>query len=194
MQVKSSQDLNHKLKEDLLHSGREYNRIHRCVTFSIFSCAISSFSEQNEAKTDLSSAVPPSKYMEKQIQAKTMLHQTKQKLFKETAQRSSIIQKLEKEVIHDSVAVGLAGPGGDEPHSYVAELGLRECVGVFQVKRLICTLTEEREKSLEERRELLQKINKLEEEGVRTTSTVQHRCVSAITLEIVASTCVTFRR
>lgn len=122
--------------------------------------------------------------MEKQIQAKTMLHQTKQKLFKETAQRSSIIQKLEKEVIHHSVA----GPGE------MAQLGLRECVGVFQVKRLICTLTEEREKFLEERRELLQKINKLEEEGVRTTSTVQHRWVLAITLEIVASTRVTFRR
>lgn len=66
--------------------------------------------------------------------------------------------------------------------------------GVFQVKRLICTLTEEREKFLEERRELLQKINKLEEEGVRTTSTVQHRYVLAIPLEIVASMCVTFRR
>lgn len=36
--------------------------------------------------------------MEKQIQAKTMLHQTKQKFFKETAQRNSVIQKLEKEV------------------------------------------------------------------------------------------------
>ncbi|XP_056897936.1 trichohyalin isoform X3 [Takifugu flavidus] len=65
-EVKTSQELNHKLKEDLLHSRREYNRIH-------------------------------SKYMEKQIQAKTMLHQTKQKFFKETAQRNSVIQKLEKE-------------------------------------------------------------------------------------------------
>lgn len=27
--MKSSQELNHKLKEDLLHSRREYNRIHR---------------------------------------------------------------------------------------------------------------------------------------------------------------------
>lgn len=36
--------------------------------------------------------------MEKQIQAKTTLHQTKQKFFKETAQRNSVIQKLEKEV------------------------------------------------------------------------------------------------
>lgn len=63
--------------------------------------------------------------MEKQIQAKAMLHQTKQKLFKETAQRSSIIQKLEKEVIHHSV------PEGDEPRSDMAVLGLRECVGVF---------------------------------------------------------------
>lgn len=80
-------------------------------------------------------------------------------------------------------------------NSYMAELGLRECVfRVFQVKRLICTLTEEREKFLEERRELQQKINKLEDEGVRTTSTVQHRCVLAIPLEVVASTCVTFRR
>lgn len=45
--------------------------------------------------------------MEKQIQAKTMLHQTKQKLFKETAQRSSIIQKLEKEVITLDITVSL---------------------------------------------------------------------------------------
>ncbi|CAF96642.1 unnamed protein product [Tetraodon nigroviridis] len=44
-----------------------------------------------------------------------------------------------------------------------------------EVKRLISTLTEEREKFLEERRELLQKISKLEEEGTRTTATVQHR-------------------
>lgn len=36
--------------------------------------------------------------MEKQIQAKSMLHQTKQKFFKEMAQRNSLIQKLEKEV------------------------------------------------------------------------------------------------
>lgn len=36
--------------------------------------------------------------MEKQIQAKTMLHHTKQRFFKETAQRNSVIQKLEKEV------------------------------------------------------------------------------------------------
>lgn len=39
--------------------------------------------------------------MEKQIQAKTILHQTKQKFFKETAQRNSVIQKLEKEVKKD---------------------------------------------------------------------------------------------
>lgn len=45
--------------------------------------------------------------MEKQIQAKTMLHQTKQKLFKETAQRSSIIQKLEKEVITLDITASL---------------------------------------------------------------------------------------
>lgn len=41
VQVKTSQDLNHKLKEDLLHSRREYNRIHRCITFNIFFCIIS---------------------------------------------------------------------------------------------------------------------------------------------------------
>lgn len=29
MQMKTSQELNHKLKEDLLRSRREYNRIHR---------------------------------------------------------------------------------------------------------------------------------------------------------------------
>lgn len=57
----------------------------------------------------------------------------------------------------------------------------QDCVGVFQVKRLICTLTEERERFLEERRELLQKINKLEDEGVRSTSTIQHRYVLSIT-------------
>lgn len=111
VQVKTSQDLNHKLKEDLLHSRREYNRIHRCVTFSVFSGVLSEFSEQNEATTDLSAAVPPSKYMEKQIQAKTVLHQTKQKLFKETAQRSSIIQKLEKEVMRHITALLSGWPG-----------------------------------------------------------------------------------
>lgn len=112
--------------------------------------------------------------MEKQIQAKTVLHQTKQKLFKETAQRSSIIQKLEKEVIGLDVTAWLPVCAGRFPVAH------QEPVGVFQVKRLICTLTEEREKFLEERRELLQKINKLEEEGVRSAATVQHRCVASI--------------
>lgn len=45
MQVKTSHDLNHKLKEDLLHSRREYNRIHRCIAFNIFFCVISEFSK-----------------------------------------------------------------------------------------------------------------------------------------------------
>lgn len=131
--------------------------------------------------------------MEKQIQAKTMLHQTKQKLFKETAQRSSIVQKLEKEVITLDITAPLLDWSGRFT-IHMRTLGHQECVGVFQVKRLICTLTEEREKFLEERRELLQKINKLEEEGVRTTSTVQHRYVLSVALEIVASICVTFIR
>lgn len=57
-----------------------------------------------------------SKYMEKQIQAKTVLHQTKQKLFKETAQRSSIIQKLEKEVISLDIT-GCRTAQGGFPHN-----------------------------------------------------------------------------
>ena len=114
-----------------------------------------------------------------------MLHQTKQKLFKETAQRSSIIQKLEKEVITVDISSRPTGQG-DFLHTCMAKVGHQECVAVFQVKRLICTLTEERERFLEEKRELLQKINKLEEEGVRTTSTVQHRCLFSVTLIIVS--------
>lgn len=47
--------------------------------------------------------------MEKQIQAKTMLHQTKQSFFKETAQRNSVIQKLEKEVISLALTPQLYG-------------------------------------------------------------------------------------
>lgn len=110
--------------------------------------------------------------MEKQIQAKTMLHQTKQKFFKETAQRNSVIQKLEKEVKKTRTS--------PSPHGYgsTGTSGHRKRVCVFQAKRLICTLAEERDKFLEERRELLQKITKLEEEGARTTSAVQHRLVS----------------
>lgn len=108
--------------------------------------------------------------MEKQIQAKTMLHQTKQKFFKETAQRNSVIQKLEKEVKKKPRP-------SPSPHSYGSTLGHRKRGHLFQAKRLICTLAEERDKFLEERRELLQKITKLEEEGVRTTSAVQHRLV-----------------
>lgn len=107
--------------------------------------------------------------MEKQIQAKTMLHQIKQKFFKETAQRNSVIQKLEKEVKKTRTP--------PSPHSYGSTSGHRKRVRVFQAKRLICTLAEERDKFLEERRELLQKITKLEEEGARTTSAVQHRLV-----------------
>lgn len=107
--------------------------------------------------------------MEKQIQAKTMLHQTKQKFFKETAQRNSVIQKLEKEVKKTH--------GRHLRHSYGSTSGRRQRGRLFQAKRLICTLAEERDKFLEERRELLQKITKLEEEGARTTSAVQHRLV-----------------
>lgn len=59
----------------------------------------------------------------------------------------------------------------------MVNLGHQARVCVFQVKRLICTLTEERDKFLEGKRELLQKIKKLEEEGMRTTSAVQHRFV-----------------
>lgn len=108
--------------------------------------------------------------MEKQIQAKSMLHQTKQKFFKETAQRNSVIQKLEKEVKRTQTSPSPHSCGGSTS-------GHRKQVRVFQAKRLICTLAEERDKFVEERRELLQKLTKLEEEGARTTSAVQHRLV-----------------
>lgn len=90
--MKTSQELNHKLKEDLLRSRSESNRIHRSKPhfqkLILYNSIVSSIP-----------LLSSSKYMEKQIQAKTMLHQTKQSFFKETAQRNSVIQKLEKEVI-----------------------------------------------------------------------------------------------
>ncbi|XP_035512389.1 coiled-coil domain-containing protein 30 isoform X4 [Morone saxatilis] len=93
------------------------------------------------------------KYNEKQSQHKTKLRQAKQVFLKATAQRDRIIQKLENDL-------GLA-----------SSLSLKE-------KERIQTVTEENEKLLEEKRELLRKISEAEEmgsKGMRTASTVQHR-------------------
>lgn len=54
--------------------------------------------------------------------------------------------------------------------------------GGFQEKERIHTVTEENEKLLEEKRELLRKISEAEEmgsKGMRTASTVQHRCLES---------------
>ncbi|XP_031142133.1 coiled-coil domain-containing protein 30 isoform X2 [Sander lucioperca] len=93
------------------------------------------------------------KYNEKQSQHKTKLRQAKHVFIKETAQRDRIIQKLENDL------------------ALASSLSHKE-------KERIHTVTEENEKLLEEKRELLRKISEAEEmgsKGMRTASTVQHR-------------------
>ncbi|XP_042347785.1 coiled-coil domain-containing protein 30 isoform X3 [Plectropomus leopardus] len=93
------------------------------------------------------------KYNEKQNQHKTKLRQAKQVFLKETAQRDRTIQKLENDLM------------------LASSLSHKE-------KERINTVTEENEKLLEEKRELLRKISEAEEmssNGMRTASTVQHR-------------------
>ncbi|KAI3357304.1 hypothetical protein L3Q82_015758 [Scortum barcoo] len=93
------------------------------------------------------------KYNEKQSQHKTKLRQAKQVFLKATAQRDCIIQKLENDLV------------------LASSLSHKE-------KERIHTVTEENEKLLEEKRELLRKISEAEEmgsNGMRTASTVQHR-------------------
>ncbi|XP_034551739.1 coiled-coil domain-containing protein 30 isoform X2 [Notolabrus celidotus] len=93
------------------------------------------------------------KYNEKQSQHKSKLRQAKQIFLKATAQRDRIIQKLENDLV------------------LASSLSHKE-------KERINTVTEENEKLLEERRELLRKINEAEEmgsKGMRSASTAQYR-------------------
>ncbi|XP_029361943.1 coiled-coil domain-containing protein 30 isoform X8 [Echeneis naucrates] len=93
------------------------------------------------------------KYNEKQSQHKIKLRQAKQVFLKTTAQRDHTIQKLENDLL------------------LASSLSHKE-------KERIHTVMEENEKLLEEKRELLRKINEAEEMGsnsMRTASTVQHR-------------------
>ncbi|KAL6119863.1 uncharacterized protein ACO6RY_04343 [Pungitius sinensis] len=93
------------------------------------------------------------KYNEKQSQHKIRLRQAKQVYLRETAHRDHIIQHLENDLVMAS------------------NLSQKE-------KETIHTVTEENEKLLEEKRELLRKISEAEEmgsKGMRTASTVQHR-------------------
>ncbi|XP_076597965.1 uncharacterized protein ccdc30 isoform X6 [Chaetodon auriga] len=100
------------------------------------------------------------KYNEKQSQHKIKLRQAKQVFLKATTQRDRIIQKLENDLL------------------LASSLSHKE-------KERINTVTEENEKLLEEKRELLRKISEAEEmgsKGMRTASTVQHR-VNVLALE-----------
>ncbi|XP_031700879.1 coiled-coil domain-containing protein 30 isoform X3 [Anarrhichthys ocellatus] len=93
------------------------------------------------------------KYNEKQSQHKIRLRKAKQEYLKETAQRDRNIQKLENDLV---MASSLSDKEKDRIH----------------------TVTEENEKLLEEKRELLRKMSEAEEmgsKGMRTASTVQHR-------------------
>ncbi|XP_070823887.1 coiled-coil domain-containing protein 30 isoform X7 [Chaetodon trifascialis] len=100
------------------------------------------------------------KYNDKQSQHKIKLRQAKLVFLKATAQRDRIIQKLENDLL------------------LASSLSHKE-------KETINTVTEENEKLLEEKRELLRKISEAEEmgsKGMRTASTVQHR-VNVLELE-----------
>ncbi|XP_045912619.1 coiled-coil domain-containing protein 30 isoform X1 [Micropterus dolomieu] len=93
------------------------------------------------------------KYNEKQSHHKIKLRQAKQVFLRATAQRDHIIQKLENDL---ALATSLS----------------------HKEKERIHTVTEENEKLLEEKRDLLRKISEAEEMGsigMRTASTVQHR-------------------
>ncbi|XP_068454029.1 coiled-coil domain-containing protein 30 isoform X2 [Clinocottus analis] len=93
------------------------------------------------------------KYNEKQSHHKIKLRHAKQVYLKETAQRDRLIQKLENDLV---MASSLSHKEKDRIH----------------------TVTEENEKLLEEKRELLRKMSEAEEmgsKGMRTASTVQHR-------------------
>ncbi|XP_047228841.1 coiled-coil domain-containing protein 30 isoform X2 [Girardinichthys multiradiatus] len=93
------------------------------------------------------------KYHEKQSQHKTKLHQAKQVFLKATAQRDSTIQKLENNL---ALASSLS----------------------YKEKERINAVMIENEKLLEEKRELLRRINEAEDmgsKGMRTASAVQHR-------------------
>uniref|UniRef100_A0A3Q3X098 Coiled-coil domain containing 30 n=1 Tax=Mola mola TaxID=94237 RepID=A0A3Q3X098_MOLML len=92
------------------------------------------------------------KYDEKQSQRKTKLRQARQLFLKATAQRDCIIQTLENDLL------------------LASSLSRKE-------KERIQIVTEENEKLLEEKRELLRRISEAEEmgsKGMRTASTVQH--------------------
>ncbi|TNN87744.1 Coiled-coil domain-containing protein 30 [Liparis tanakae] len=93
------------------------------------------------------------KYNEKKSQHKTKLRYAKQVYLKETAQRDRIIQKLENDL---GMAFSLS----------------------HKEKDRINTVTEENEKLLEEKRELLRKMSDAEDmgsKGMRTAATFQHR-------------------
>ncbi|XP_072304733.1 uncharacterized protein ccdc30 [Eucyclogobius newberryi] len=93
------------------------------------------------------------KYNEKQSQHKTKLRQAKQVYLKATAQRDRLIQKLENDL----------------------QLASSLC---HKEKERTDTVTQENEKLLEERRELLQRISEAEEmgsKGMRTAFTVEHK-------------------
>ncbi|KAK9515500.1 hypothetical protein VZT92_026142 [Zoarces viviparus] len=93
------------------------------------------------------------KYNEKQSQHKIRLRKAKQEYLKETAQRDHIIQELQNNL---AMASSLSHKEKDRIH----------------------TVTEENEKLLAEKRELLRKMSEAEEmgsKGMRTASTVQHR-------------------
>ncbi|XP_034393669.1 coiled-coil domain-containing protein 30 isoform X2 [Cyclopterus lumpus] len=93
------------------------------------------------------------KYNEKKSQHKIKLRYAKQVYLKETAQRDRTIQKQENDL---AMAFSLSHKEKDRIH----------------------TVTEENEKLLEEKRELLRKMSEAEEmgsKGMRTASTVQHR-------------------
>lgn len=128
--------------------------------------------------------------MEKQIQAKTMLHQTKQKLFKETAQRSSIIQKLEKEVITLDItaAVGLGREIYHILHGEVRTPGMCWCFSGETVNLHI-----DRGKRKVFRRKEGAAAEDQQAGGRRREDHVDRPaqvCVSSITLGMVASVCV----
>lgn len=141
----------------------------------------------------LISTVPPTrKYNEKQSHHKIKLRQAKQVFLRATAQRDHIIQKLENDLaLATSLSHKVAHTRRRKriiPQEMIVPGKISVCFciflshvsssGGFQEKERIHTVTEENEKLLEEKRDLLRKISEAEEMGsigMRTASTVQHR-------------------
>ncbi|XP_055078864.1 trichohyalin isoform X2 [Periophthalmus magnuspinnatus] len=146
------------LLESELSKAREEEKKYQKSTLKLQDELASSHSECERLQSELQQVLLQldsyvRKYNEKQSQHKTKLRQAKQVYLKATAQRDRLIQKLENDLL----------------------LASSLC---HKEKERTDTVMQENEKLLEERRELLQRINEAEDmgsKGMRIASTIEHK-------------------